>query len=167
MDIFKQQGVDPSYKLGKFHDFGYGVSLKLSSTRNPAYLAATQKYLEMHPELRAKFVAIGEYSRMVEYNRKASVKKEIPALVDPISDEESRALTLYSLVYGCIHDWKGVRVGEEEVPFSKEKALEILSDPRLEVFLSRITSFVNDLGNFEIEVDSNEVDSLKKNLSTT
>lgn len=165
IDIFAQQGVSESYKTGKFVDFGYGVEIRLSSTRSPSYTRATQRYLEANPKLREKFVKMNEIDQVIEYNRKSVVKKPVPeAPADTrITDEEASALTLHSLVYGCIHDWRGVRIGEAEVPFSKEEAIKLLGDPRLEVFLNKIVTFVNDLSNFESSTDDLEVDSLKKN----
>jgi len=58
----------------------------------------------------------------------AKVFKPVAHLVekDLLPDEVDSKLTAKAFVEACLVDWEGVEIDGEEVPFSKEKAIELM-----------------------------------------
>lgn len=67
--------------------------------------------------------------------------------------EELEKIETMSLAKAVLLGWKGLKIKGEEIPYSTEKAFEILSDPKYVVFRTMVEEISADNSNFEVEYE--------------
>ena len=129
MDIRELFGVnvDKATK-GTWIELGAGVAVlsKRADDNNTAYQLA-----------RAKVLADPEISRRIQMNMMPTA--------------ELNAIDAKLLADHVILDWRGVILDGKEVPFSKEKLIEVLTMPCMSPFLEMVQTAVASRRNFKWE----------------
>lgn len=82
-----------------------------------------------------------------------------------LDDETSERLEVDALAETVLLDWKGLKEGGKELPYSKQTAVRLLSDPSLSWLLSFVKQQAQDTANFRKEVEDKEVEDVGKPLS--
>lgn len=70
---------------------------------------------------------------------------------DEAADAKAEEITVEALARHVLKDWSGFGTGEEETPYSVEKAIELLSDEQLIDFREDVINFAATQGNFRPE----------------
>ena len=83
-----------------------------------------------------------------EFNKSMSVKAQ--RLIDGKGAQsiEERQKDAAELVAACIVGWTGLSSNGVQIPYSPEKALELISDPSLSWVKEQVETFVNTRANF-------------------
>lgn len=79
------------------------------------------------------------------------LRKPFTAYNKEPSDEQAERITIESLVEAVLLDWRGVMEGDEELPYSKETAMRVLSMPEARDFLDFVVKAAIDLDTFRKE----------------
>lgn len=61
---------------------------------------------------------------------------------------EDRKKDNADLVIGCVVGWTGLIANGVEIPYSAEKAVELIGDPRMQWLCEQIEMFINQRANF-------------------
>jgi hypothetical protein len=111
-----------------------GVEVKVAKSGNPNYEKMAQKlYKPYQDQIRRKIT---------------------------LSDSVTKRITTELLVNTLLMDWRGMKdANNNEVPFSKEEAREILDDPELKEIREEILGFSDNFAAFQLETD----EELEKN----
>jgi len=128
MDIKKLKINTGKAEEGVWVDFGDGFKVKVARKGNKDY----QKHVTNHPKIK-------------------------PFLKNPkaISDDVFLEVVNEAKAKFVVRDWSGLKDGDKEVPYTWEKALEMLTDPELAEFVGDLEAISDSYETFrdeEIEV---------------
>jgi hypothetical protein len=109
---------------GVWHDIGDGARIKVARMFNPAHQQVLDRMRKPHA---------------------AQLRR------GSLPDETARAITVASMAEAVLVDWDGIKDGDTEVPYSKDKALEYLK--AYKDFAELVASLAGDAAAYREQVD--------------
>jgi len=89
--------------------------------------------------------------------RKALEFSSVLQKADEEADEKAEEITVEGLARHVLKDWEGFGSGDEEIKYSVEKAIELLSDPQLADFREDVVNLAANQSHFRPEAAAKAV----------